>query len=120
LLRADGSVSFVGRSGTLLGILGDVELAEDTVVLAPGDALVFYTDGVTERRNGNVMFGEHNLLASLRSAAGTSADAIAGLLEEHVQRFGVARDDLAVLVVRCTGRASSAAEPSSALSVAAF
>jgi len=120
LLRADGSVSFVGRSGTLLGILSEVELAEDTVVLAPGDALVFYTDGVTERRNGNMMFGEHNLLACLRSAAGASADAIAGLLEEHVQRFGVARDDLAVLVVRCTGKARAVAAPPSALSVAAF
>jgi phosphoserine phosphatase RsbU/P len=119
LLRRDGDVSFVGRSGTLLGVLDELDLAEDTVELAPGDALVFYTDGVTERRDGDAMFGEYNLIACLRTAAGRSADAIAGLLEEHVQGFGVARDDLAVLVVRCTGVRGGEADAASALSPAA-
>jgi hypothetical protein len=102
LLRADGSVEFVGRSGTLLGVMEKVELAEDFLTLEPGDALVFYTDGVTERRNGVEMFGDENLLMCLREMAGASADEIAGQIEASVQRFGPARDDVAVLVVRCT------------------
>ncbi len=101
LLRADGSVGFVGRSGTLLGVMPQIELAEDFLSLEPGDAIVFYTDGVTERRDGLTMFGEENLLGCLREMAGSSADEIAGGLELNVQRFGPARDDLAVLVVRC-------------------
>ncbi len=101
LVRHDGIVELVGRSGTLLGVIGEVDLAEDLVLLRPGDALVFYTDGVTERRHGNMLFGEGGLLECLRSRQHRSADAIAGLVEERVQRFGVARDDLAVLVVRC-------------------
>ena len=103
LVRRGGEVSFVGRSGTVLGVVEDIDVADDEIRLAPGDALVFYTDGVTERRSGAEMFGEDNLLASLRKAAGSSADALAGRLELDVRRFGagVSRDDLAVLVVRC-------------------
>jgi len=110
LVRAGGTVGFVGTNGTLLGVFPDLDLAEDTVILEPGDALVFYTDGVTERRANSTMFGEQKLLECLRGLAGHSADAIAGLLEEHVQRFGIARDDLAVLVVRCTAE-NADAEP---------
>ena len=102
LVAADGSVGFVGRSGDLLGVLDDVEVADDEVHLGPGDALVFYTDGVTERRDGERMFGEYNLLKACRSAAGQSADEIAGQLDRAVRDFSVdaSRDDLAVLVVQ--------------------
>jgi serine phosphatase RsbU (regulator of sigma subunit) len=103
LLSRTGEVGFVGSSGTVLGVVEDIDVAEDEVRLSPGDALVFYTDGVTERRSGNEMFGDDNLLSCLRAAAGSSADSLAGRLELDVRRFGagVTRDDLAVLVVRC-------------------
>jgi hypothetical protein len=52
------------------------------------------------------MFGEQNLLNCLHQAAGMPATAIADLVESAVQQFGVARDDLAVLVVRCTDELS--------------
>ena len=50
LLRADGSVEPVGAPGTLLGVVPDPNLEDRAVTLAPGDALVFYTDGVIESR----------------------------------------------------------------------
>ena len=105
LVRAGGEVGFVGTSGDLLGVLDDVEVGDDEVLLGAGDALVFYTDGVTERRDGSTMFGEYNLLAACRSAAGGSADDIAGALEQAVRTFSVdaSRDDMAVLVVQATG-----------------
>ena len=107
LLRKDGHASFVGRSGTVLGVVSDIDVEDDTVVLQPGDALVFYTDGVTERRSGAEMFGEELLLASLRRAVGRTADGLAGSVEKDVRSFGsgATRDDLAVLVVRCTAPA---------------
>jgi GAF domain-containing protein len=104
LVDANGEPRFVGRSGTLLGVVPDIDVTEDELVLGPGESLVFYTDGVTERRSGDEMFGEGRLLGSLRAGSGRPADMLAGHLESDVRRFGVApsRDDLAVLVIRCT------------------
>jgi hypothetical protein len=49
LVRADsGAVRAVGRAGTAVGLIADTSLHETTVSLGPGDALLFYTDGVTE------------------------------------------------------------------------
>ena len=50
LLRADGTVETVGAPGTLLGVVPDPDLEDRAVTLEPGDALVFYTDGVIESR----------------------------------------------------------------------
>ena len=104
LVCADGRAALVGTSGSLLGVMDDVDVAEDELHLHPGDALVFYTDGVTERRSGDRMFGDDSLLAVCAAAAGRPADVIAGMVEEAVQGFGdeASRDDLAVLVVRAT------------------
>jgi sigma-B regulation protein RsbU (phosphoserine phosphatase) len=105
LVTAAGRVSLVGTNGSLLGVFADIDVWGDELLLAPGDALVFYTDGVTERRNGDRMFGDESLLAVCAAAAGSSADVFAGLLEQGVRDFGgqASRDDLAVLVVRATG-----------------
>jgi sigma-B regulation protein RsbU (phosphoserine phosphatase) len=105
LVTAAGRASLVGTNGSLLGVFTDVDVSADELILAPGDVLVFYTDGVTERRNGDRMFGDESLLAVCAAAAGSSADAFAGLLEEGVRKFGeqASRDDLAVLVVRAAG-----------------
>jgi serine phosphatase RsbU (regulator of sigma subunit) len=105
LVTATGQASFVGTNGSLLGVFDDVEVSGDQLVLAPGDALVFYTDGVTERRNGDQMFGDDNLLTICAAAAGSTADEFAGLIEQGVRDFSqqASRDDLAVLVVRATG-----------------
>ena len=105
LLRADGNVSFVGRTGTLLGVLNDdeLDLEPTTVPLEAGDALVFYTDGVTERRAGNDrLFGDSGLLAVLRGCAGMDAATTAVQIEQATTAFGddPPHDDMAVLVIR--------------------
>ena len=95
----------VSADGSLLGVMPDVELADEHLRLEPGDALVLYTDGVTERRRGALMLGEEGLLRILRRAGGLPADAVAGLVEREVTAFAreASRDDLALLVVRATG-----------------
>lgn len=105
LVTADGRASMVGTSGSLLGVLEEVQVAGDEISMASGDSLVFYTDGVTERRSGGRMFAEESLLALCTAAAGSSADSFAGQLEQAVRDFSAeqARDDLAVLVVRASG-----------------
>ena len=48
--RATATVEEVGRRGTLLGLVADPLLEDRARELAPGDALVLYTDGITEAR----------------------------------------------------------------------
>lgn len=106
VLRADGRASLVGRPGTVLGVVDRPELFDHTVHLAPGDALVFYTDGVTEARSPDGQFGDERLLAVLEQSAGADAAGLVAGIETAVADFegGVSRDDLAVLVVRVPPR----------------
>jgi len=58
---AKGRVAEVGRPGSLLGVLPDIDVFEDSVGLGSGDVLGLFTDGITERRGG------HSLPASRRT-----------------------------------------------------
>ena len=104
LVRPDGEVEPIGAPGTLLGVLPDPSFEDRAVSLAPGDALVFYTDGVIESRGADGSLDEARLAELLTSCAGLGADAIAAAVEaaalsSHDQR----RDDIAVLVLRVVG-----------------
>jgi serine phosphatase RsbU (regulator of sigma subunit) len=102
LVRADGAIESVGTSGSLIGILPDVRLWEETTQLLPGDAIVFYTDGVTEARRDREQFGEGRLRDALASSHGASAATIADTIEKAVLEFagGEPSDDIALLVLR--------------------
>lgn len=102
ILRRDGRTASIGTPGTLLGVVRDVELADTAVELAPGDAVVLYTDGVTEARRGTEQFGDERLDALLRTRAGDDAHGIATAVDEAVATFrgDEARDDVAILVAR--------------------
>jgi serine phosphatase RsbU (regulator of sigma subunit) len=104
VLHADGSASFAGRPGTLLGVLddSDARFPSVEVPLWPGDALVLYTDGVVEARRDRELFGDDRLLAAVSACAGMSAQGIADRLRREAERFagGALRDDVAILVAR--------------------
>jgi sigma-B regulation protein RsbU (phosphoserine phosphatase) len=102
LVRADGKASFVGAGGTALGLLDAISSPVATAALAPGDALIFYTDGVTERRRGRELFGTERLRESAAPLAGYSADVVAARLRAATISFSVEepRDDIAILVLR--------------------
>lgn len=107
VLRDDESVQVVDRArGTLLGTLPTTDLRDVPVVLAPGDALVLYTDGVIEARDhAGEQFGQGRLTAVLGTCAGRSAAGIARRVEVAVLAHSPdLADDMAVIVVRATGR----------------
>ena len=106
LLKADGSIYKIGQLGRAIGVFDDANLTEQEVRLAPGDALVLYTDGVVEARSPDgLFFGEERLMALLRSSVTLDASSIAGRIEGAVLNFQeqALRDDVAVLVLRVPG-----------------
>jgi PAS domain S-box-containing protein len=103
VVRADGSVEAVAPRGRALGVFLDPGLAVHKFHLGPGDAAVFYTDGITEARGPDgSFFGEERLRTLLRSCAGIDAPAIARRLRDVTLEYGEGNplDDLAVLVLR--------------------
>lgn len=103
VLHADGTVETSECRGTLLGIADTVHLVDQTVTLEWGDTVLFYTDGVTEVRDGQRrMFGDDGLIEVLRSCAGQTPDAIADrILEASIRHArGEPHDDIAMLVVQ--------------------
>jgi YihY family inner membrane protein len=102
LRRAGGAVEAVGHPGSLMGLFPEVELREYLFDIGPGDTLVFYTDGVTEARGPDDIFGEQRLRAMLADCEGMAAAEIARNIESEVTSFatGTRPDDLAVLVLQ--------------------
>ena len=106
LLRTDGSIYKVGEPGRVIGVFDNVNFTEQQASLAPGDALILYTDGVVEARSPDgLFFGEERLKAVLHSSVSLDASTIAGRIEDAVLNFQeqALRDDVAVLVLRVSG-----------------
>jgi len=101
-LVSHGTSELVGEYGTLLGAFDDGTWPEVTLALREGEALVLYTDGVTDARGPEDRFGQARLGALLAGADGLGADAMAGAVDEAVAAFedGSQLDDLAVVVIR--------------------
>jgi phosphoserine phosphatase RsbU/P len=106
VLRHDGEVEEIAVPGTVVGILPDARFGRTSIMLAPGETCVLYSDGATEacRRTGEEeeQFGPARLAACLRECTGMTAQAVADRVKNTVTHW-LGRndgDDLAVLVVR--------------------
>ena len=100
--RMAGTVEPVGIPGTLLGVTDEVSLVDTVVHLDPGEALVCYTDGLTDRRKGRRAFGEEGVVKALYQGKGLGADALARLIEGEALAYvdDEPADDMAVLTLR--------------------
>ncbi|MBE2318917.1 SpoIIE family protein phosphatase [Solirubrobacter sp. CPCC 204708] len=102
LARADGTAVAVGDVGTPLGIIERPDLPEVHMTLAPGDLLVFYTDGVSEADAPRRILTEPDLAALVAEKAADGPRAVV----EHLERTAVSnaggnpRDDIACLALR--------------------
>ena len=119
VLRAGGEVESAGEPGTLLGVVPDPTLSCAEMELFGGDTLVFYTDGITEARTPQGLFGHEGLLRALQTCAGCDAAEIAERIDQSmldVQTGGL-RDDVALVVVQVSEGAGSTDAGEPALSV---
>ena len=97
----------VRNMGTALGFEPDLEFERTELKLRAGDAIVFYTDGVSEAFNPQEeLYGNDRLLAEAGAFAGQSApDMTAGLLGKvRVFAAGAPQsDDIAILALKVVG-----------------
>ena len=103
VLHQDGTVEVSECRGTLLGMAESVHLVDQSVMLGPGDTVVFYTDGVTEVRDRQGrMLGDDGVVEVLRSCVGLTPDQIADrILDASIGHArGDPHDDIAILVVQ--------------------
>ncbi|KRV51493.1 hypothetical protein AQ490_01705 [Wenjunlia vitaminophila] len=102
LLRPDGTVQPAADPQPLLGVIEELELAEQTIELAPGDVLLCVTDGVTERREDSRMLGDDGLAEVLAQCTGLTAGAVASRVQRAVENFAsdAPSDDMAILAMR--------------------
>ena len=104
LRRANGAVEILSESGVLLGVTPDARYADIQVDLEAGDLVVLYTDGLTEARHGEEMFGPDRLADVLKWNADLKAAEIAQVLLGAVQSFSdQPLDDLTVVVLKQIG-----------------
>jgi sigma-B regulation protein RsbU (phosphoserine phosphatase) len=101
LQRRDGSHKRLTEGGGVLGVFPDQTFGLGTAQLAPGDRVVFFTDGVTEANSPKgEEFGEARLLALLEEHRSLSAEALQkNILRAAADFSGGHRHDDATLVI---------------------
>jgi serine phosphatase RsbU (regulator of sigma subunit) len=104
LVPPGGAVQVLDCEGLALGIDGGQTYVPAAAVLAPGAALVLYTDGVIEARRGDELFGTDRLDTVLRAELAGSAQAIADAVVSACRAFagGELSDDCAIVVLKKT------------------
>jgi serine phosphatase RsbU (regulator of sigma subunit) len=100
VLRSTGLVEAIGEPGTLLGVVSQIRLEDRSTRLGGGDALVLYTDGLTEAGAPRRVWTPEQLDAAVASAARASAQEIVDRLARAALGDEPPRDDLALLAVR--------------------
>src|ERR1700733_5576548 len=105
LLRRDGVVERLHSTGTVLGLFKEWECPAAECPFYPGDALVLYTDGVTESFNAaEEEFGEQRLLEALQQHRELPAAGLLAFVVEEIQRFSPQEqhDDITLIIAKCT------------------
>jgi len=105
LVRADGGEAvWLDASWTPVGMSPEMECSLEEITLAPGDIMVWYTDGLTDASDrGANEFGTKRLLESVRRHSGWSAREICDQLWRDVAAFtqrDSLDDDLTLMVIK--------------------
>ncbi|MBI4773711.1 MAG: serine/threonine-protein phosphatase [Deltaproteobacteria bacterium] len=104
-----GDIEFVKRcGGALVGAMEGIVFESSRIVMAPGDMLFLYTDGVTEAMNEHMeLFSEERLKRNLTSLRDRPIkEIVAGVLHEvhHFSQWVEQSDDITMMAVKYWGR----------------
>ena len=105
IVRRNGEVEELSGCGNIcLGVMPDVPFNASSVTLNPGDAIVTFTDGVTEAFSANgELFGEKRLEALLATLADKTAEETTAAVNTAVQKHAEGAeqsDDITTLVLK--------------------
>lgn len=103
LRRGSGTIERLQTGGLPLGVMRNARYEFGQTVLAPGDLLLVFTDGLTEAENQHEEeYGEGRMFAVLNGSAQTSAEMLRSLMVSADQFVGTApqHDDITCLVLR--------------------
>ena len=113
--RASRTCRTLPATGLPMGIYADLSILEETLALRPGDALVFYSDGITEAANPHdELFGLDRLIATVGTHVHLSASELAQAIVKAVEAFRAGAplsDDLTLIVLKVLPRTISFAYP---------
>lgn len=98
----DRSPTPVGMAGPLLGVFPDASYGQTEIELGHTEAVVLFTDGVTEGRRDADFYGDERLATTVHEVAGDSATALVERITTEVVDFQRSRprDDIVVVAVR--------------------
>lgn len=88
LRRISGGIEKLTRTGAALGVVEALTISDAILILAPGDSLVIYTDGVTDALNPQgEEYGTSRLAETLINAAHSDAKGLLGHLTSNLAAF---------------------------------
>jgi len=103
LRRADGTLEELRTGGLLIGLFPEAEYEMGDVAFGPDDAVLLYSDGLSEAMNlRNEEYGEERLFALWKSLVGVSAaDAMARVFDDIGRHRGSAAqsDDMTAVIL---------------------
>jgi sigma-B regulation protein RsbU (phosphoserine phosphatase) len=103
LIRKNGAMESLENGGLPLGLLEADRYAEGVVDFDEGDALVLYTDGISEALNAeDEPYGRERLIAAISRSISRSAASISKSVMEDVEHFSGSQisDDQTLVVLR--------------------
>jgi phosphoserine phosphatase RsbU/P len=102
-------VDTIRAEGFPVGMFPNATWEEFSIAMQPGDAVVFFSDGISDAQNGaGEMYGTERLAACVKKHRNKSAAKMAEALLNEVGRFQHGQDrfdDETVVVVKVTGKA---------------
>jgi serine phosphatase RsbU (regulator of sigma subunit) len=105
LLRGDNGLERLRSTCTVVGLFEKWDCVMEERELAPGDAVLLYTDGVTEALNdAGEEFGEERLLKAARQHRGRSLPELLAAVADQARRFSPYEqtDDITLIAAKCT------------------
>lgn len=107
-------VGSVGRPGTLLGVLADIEVHDVEIQLDDTTVVLAYTDGVSEARRDGDLFGDDRISDLVgRVRAGALDDILTELVDAALDFGGRPnQDDIAAIAIRPVRPGDATGDPS--------